>query len=299
MNLTLKQIEAFYWSAKLGSFSAASAHLHTTQSAVSKRIAELESSMTLLLFDRTRKRPILTTNGRALVSGAEELLELATRIGAQVDGKDAFAGRFRIGVTELSALTWLPGLVELVRQRYPRLVLEPDVDAGRSLFDRLEDGALDLIVIPGNGKWNKRYRATFLATMENAWMASPLLEVPHSTIPASELGRYPLLMQSSTSAVSQLYESWLVNNGVSFKRALRTNSLPVLGQLTLAGVGISALPCEYYRAEVAQKRLLMIKTRPKAPSFDYYAVHRAGGDEAIASELGRLVVASCNFRRSP
>ncbi len=40
---TLKQLEAFYWSSELGSFSASSRKLHTTQSAVAKRVGELEA----------------------------------------------------------------------------------------------------------------------------------------------------------------------------------------------------------------------------------------------------------------
>jgi len=40
--LTFKQLEAVYWVVKLGGFAAAAAKLHTTQSAVSKRVQELE-----------------------------------------------------------------------------------------------------------------------------------------------------------------------------------------------------------------------------------------------------------------
>lgn len=50
MNLTFKQLEAFYFSAKLRSFSAAAAKLHTTQSAVSKRVAELIAMTWLTSF---------------------------------------------------------------------------------------------------------------------------------------------------------------------------------------------------------------------------------------------------------
>ena len=33
--MTFKQLEAIFWVAKLGGFSAAAVHLHTTQSAIS------------------------------------------------------------------------------------------------------------------------------------------------------------------------------------------------------------------------------------------------------------------------
>jgi DNA-binding transcriptional LysR family regulator len=53
--MTLKQIEAFYWAAKLGSFAIAAQRLHVTQSSLSKRIAELEQSVGATLFDRTNR----------------------------------------------------------------------------------------------------------------------------------------------------------------------------------------------------------------------------------------------------
>lgn len=53
--MTLKQIEAFYWAAKLGSFAIAAQRLQVTQSSLSKRVAELEESVGALLFDRTMK----------------------------------------------------------------------------------------------------------------------------------------------------------------------------------------------------------------------------------------------------
>ena len=41
--LTFKQIEALYWTVRLGTFSASAQKLHTTQSAITKRIKDLEN----------------------------------------------------------------------------------------------------------------------------------------------------------------------------------------------------------------------------------------------------------------
>ena len=43
--ITLKQLEALYWCAKLQSFASAANRLHTSQSAISKRISELERAI--------------------------------------------------------------------------------------------------------------------------------------------------------------------------------------------------------------------------------------------------------------
>lgn len=56
--------------------------------------------------------------------------------------------RLRPGVTELTALTWLPDLVARVRSLHPLMILEPVVDMSRSLFERLYDDVVDIIIIP-------------------------------------------------------------------------------------------------------------------------------------------------------
>jgi DNA-binding transcriptional LysR family regulator len=55
MRITLRQIEAFYWTAKLGSIHAAADHLNFSQPAVSARIKELEGALNLELFTRTKQ----------------------------------------------------------------------------------------------------------------------------------------------------------------------------------------------------------------------------------------------------
>ena len=46
--MTFKQLEALYWIARLGGFAQAANQLHTSQSAVSKRVHELELLLSLI-----------------------------------------------------------------------------------------------------------------------------------------------------------------------------------------------------------------------------------------------------------
>ena len=77
MRITLRQIEAFYWTAKLGSVHAAAEHLNFSQPAVSARIKELESTLNVELFTRRNQRMQLTPEGRDAITQAERLLGAA------------------------------------------------------------------------------------------------------------------------------------------------------------------------------------------------------------------------------
>src|SRR5262245_4539392 len=111
MPASLKQLEAFYWTATLGGFTEAAERLNLAQSTISKRILELEAVVNEQLFDRSTYALRLTRAGEASLPIAAEMLALELRLREAVNGAATFSGPFRFGVTELVALTWLPKLI--------------------------------------------------------------------------------------------------------------------------------------------------------------------------------------------
>src|SRR5687768_18566213 len=73
MNVTVKQLRAFCAVAETRNFTAAAKRLHTTQSALSANIKELERGLGISLIDRNTRRFALTAAG-------EEFLPAALRI---------------------------------------------------------------------------------------------------------------------------------------------------------------------------------------------------------------------------
>ena len=150
--MTLKQIEAFYWAANLGSFSIAALRLHVTQSSLSKRIVELEESVDVQLFDRSSKRAQLTEAGRRLLPLAGRMLDLKEQFQQEALSTASLTGVCRFGVSELVSLTWLPDFTRMVNQDHPALVLEPYVDLARNLERKVRRGELDFSITTGPGQ---------------------------------------------------------------------------------------------------------------------------------------------------
>src|SRR6187431_1814935 len=105
--MTLKQLEAFYFAATLGSFVLAAQRVHVTQSSLSKRIAELEEWVGAALFSRSGRRAHLTEAGHRLLPVAGQMLDLRESARSAPNGPGALSGTCRFGVSELGALTWL------------------------------------------------------------------------------------------------------------------------------------------------------------------------------------------------
>lgn len=170
--MTLKQLEAFYWAATCSTFAMAAERVHLSVSSLSKRIAELETSLGQTLFDRGGHRATLTEAGARLLPLAGGLLQQADRVRQDIGGAPGLRGPCRIGVGELTALTWLPRLVKALHHAHPQLDVSVHVDIGEALAERLDRGELDVAVIAGQSR-----RASLLCTpMTHAnftWCARP------------------------------------------------------------------------------------------------------------------------------
>src|ERR1700716_1323446 len=81
--VSLDQLRTFIAAADTGSFSAGARQLRRAQSVVSPTLANLESQLRVKLFDRSRRSPVLTKQGVALLAEAR----------AVVGGMDLFKAR--------------------------------------------------------------------------------------------------------------------------------------------------------------------------------------------------------------
>lgn len=292
---TLKQLETIYWIANLGTFDRAALKLHTTQSAISKRIQELETAVGAELFDRSLRGARLTEKGQYIVGIAEEMLGLHARINAIRDGGVAPVQRIRFGVTELISMTWLPRMVTLLRERYPGASLEPEVDMARNLYERLLDDQIDLIIIPETFS-APEVTSVKLAEVQNDWMARPgLVKGAGQELGLAELAEYPILSQGTRSGSGLFFSKWMRNQGIVFPRQISSDSMTALLGLTIAGLGISYMPSACFQSLVREGKLEIVTAEPTLPAVPYAAMYRNDRPSVIAESIARLAIRTCDF----
>jgi len=73
---SIKQLELFVHTARLGSVQRAAEHLHLSPSAAAKRLRDLERSSAVPLFEpQDRQKARLTAKGREMLALCEDLLK--------------------------------------------------------------------------------------------------------------------------------------------------------------------------------------------------------------------------------
>ncbi|MBC3775373.1 MULTISPECIES: LysR family transcriptional regulator [Pseudomonas] len=294
--ITFKQLEAIYWIVELGNFESAAMKLNMSQSAISKRIQELEEVFDMPIFDRSRRSARLTEKGAELFEEASQILRQRDFLLERISAKEVLVRRFRIGVTELTAITWLPALIEAIRSAYPKVVLEPSVELSTELVAKLENDQLDLIIVPDIFA-DARFVSTALSSVENAWMCAPSLHQGDASVNMQTLSSYTVLTQGGSSGTGLIYDRWLAQNDVRLNRTLKSNYLIAQLGLTLSGVGISYLPRQCLSPLVDQGRLQVIEIEPALPPIHYIAAHRADRLQGLSVEVTRLAAELCDFSK--
>jgi DNA-binding transcriptional LysR family regulator len=292
--MTLKQLEAFLWSARLGSFAVAALRLHVTQSSLSKRISELEADLGRQLFNRSGQRAVITEAGTQLLPYATQMLEMEAQARSAVDVGGSLRGHCRFGISELVASTWLPRLVARVHAQHPALVLEPHVDLTRGLERRVERGELDFAVIPGPSALPALAHHP-IADLQYAWMAAPSRLAAGTVLTPQHFAEHPVVTLTAESTLTQAFNRWASQQQLEIPRALVCNSLLALIGLTTAGVGISFFPRVYMRALLQSGRLVELVSEPALPDLRYCFHWRRDDGRRLVALMQDLVVEQADF----
>jgi DNA-binding transcriptional LysR family regulator len=106
-------------------FGRAAQRLHMTQPPVTQAIAQLEKTLGVLLFDRTRRRVALTPAGEALLPEVRELLARAQALPGRARAAAAGElGRVRLAFVSTIGFERLPAWVREFRLECPEVALE-------------------------------------------------------------------------------------------------------------------------------------------------------------------------------
>ncbi|WP_186332434.1 LysR family transcriptional regulator [Bordetella genomosp. 13] len=291
--ITIKQVEAFYWTVKLGTFTAAADRLHTTQSAITKRVQDIENTFGVALFDRVGHRLVLTDRAKSIHDLARNMLQQRDAMLVQLAGNPAMTGTVRIGITEMTAMTWISTLIRQTRARYPSLQLQPRLDLSGRLQRLLLAGELDLAFLP-DMYLHPDLDALPLALVEFAWMGSPATFDQGRAFSVEEIGRMAILGQSSDSVISALSDSWLQQSQPA-SNALAIDNLIAIAGLAVAGLGVVCLPKGYFAGHLRDGRLAALRTDVAPPSARYFALFRKEPGSALAKALATLAQECCDF----
>ena len=298
--MTLKQLEAFYWAATCLNFSVAAERVNVSLSSLSKRIAELEDSLGVPLFDRSGRSAQLTERGGQLLPEVRQLLHFAANLQSLASQRRVgLHGRCRFGMGELSGLTWLARLVRLAGELHPGLEIEPCVDIGQTLERRLEDGELDCVVIAGPSSrsglaFERVAEAEFVFVASEEFLQRAGTDQPQRLVVEQTLISLPV-----GGGGTRVLDQWLLAKGLQLRKRLACNSWGAVASMVVEGLGYSYMHRRWAEDLAQRGRLRLLERGGALPRLQYTTQWRRDDARPLIAEMRRMVRQVIDFSAPP
>jgi DNA-binding transcriptional LysR family regulator len=286
--------------ARLGTFSAASIRLNTSQPAITARVRELESSLGLVFFQRRGRHMELTVEGRQFIDRVEPLVaQIEEAVLVHAD-PSAASGVVRIGVGAVT-MTWFPDLVGQLKREMPGVHYELDVDMGMNMVEKLESGKLNLAIVAGKVRM-PRMTSIDLTPSDLQWVMS-------SKVPRVVNGR-----RLTTAEILNTAPLWFVSRpSVLFPRALETarrhgaqlhnintcGNMVGLVDLIDQGGGVGMVATQLAKERVASGALVPVADNLKPETLELTLLFHKDQQQSIVQRIANRIVETDRRRTQP
>ncbi len=264
---------------RLGSMSAAADMLGVTPSAVTHRIREAERRLGISLTTRQGPQLQLSLSGKRLAQSAERALDELFR--AEIDavriGMGAAGSIVRVGMETYNFFHWLPSFLKHLAAIDASLQVEILGEATREPLRLLHDHSLDVVLIPGPLREEKR--VTF-----HRFKRDELICI---TASSHRLASRRFIEADDLTAETYHTYSATVTEGFEYERFFRPASrYPVrlvplsvpeaVQELVAADLGISILSKWAAQPRLDRREIAGIRLGKKGMNLDWHAAIREG-----------------------
>jgi len=240
---SVRQLECLVAAAKHLNFRAAARECHISQPALSSQIAHLEAALGVVLFERSRRRVLLTPVGGALVERAKRLLaDLDDMRALAQSHAEPLGGQLRLGVIPTIAPFLMPQALPLLRRACPGLeLLLREEQTARSL-SLLDEGKLDAVLLALEAELGD---VTTLPLFRDPFVFAAGAGHPLSNkklVRAADLRAQRVLLLEDGHCLKD--QAWAIcqAEGVRDYVDFRATSLATLAQMVSSGAGVTLLP---------------------------------------------------------
>lgn len=254
--MDLRQLEIIRAIADSGSFTAAGAKLHVSQSAISRQILLLEEELGEPVFHRIGRRIRITPAGESLLQLSHRVFQdLQDTVSSISDKQESLKGTMRLVGGMTVCLYVFPALLAELRRIHPHLDMKITVGSGERSIAMLRSGAgdLGLITLP--------VEATDLVPLPVLEEELLLVTYPShplakkKTITPADLNRQHFILFETGSITRKLVEEFFSSEQIKPEIVMETENVEIIKAMVRHGLGISIVPWQAAAADVRSKQL--------------------------------------------
>jgi DNA-binding transcriptional LysR family regulator len=278
--MELDQLEAFVTIVRSGGFTRASAALHLSQPAISRRLGLLERELGAPLFERLRRGVVLTDAGRVLLPHAEATLA-CVRDGIDAVGalRGTSQGTVTLAIVGTLASTTLTERLRRFREKHPGVDLR---------LQTALSAEVSALVLRGDAAVGLRYRTDPHRDLVSSTVyQEPIVPVCSSSHHLAQLRRVApralagerwIGFVNQPGAASEPYslalEQLRAAGGLAGSEIVPVDSLTAQKRLVEAGFGLALLPESSIDEELRSGTLSALRIPALRATIPVALIHR-------------------------
>jgi DNA-binding transcriptional LysR family regulator len=237
--MSLRALRTLVAIATHGSFVRAAEAVCLTQSAVSLHVRALEQDFDAMLFDRSRRVPVLTEAGRHAVERARQILALYDGIGAELGAEGELHGRLRVGAINTALAGILPAALVALREHHPRLRITVNAGMSAELALRVDAGELDAAVTTEPVKPHPAGLVHQGLYREGFWVIAPPALAGQDS--GTLLREQPFIRFDRRAWAGRTIDAELRRMRVDVQDGMELDSLQAIVQMVASGLGVAVV----------------------------------------------------------
>ena len=236
-----RQLMVFKVVAEMGSFTKAARELSIVQPAVSNTIKKLEDELQLPLFIRKDKSVSLTPEGEVLLKNARIIMRSFKKAELEmVELLEMERGEVRLGVTNTLGMYYFPKIIEVFKNKYPKLHFSVQIFGLRKMQQMIEEDQLDMGVVILEDM-SKGMEGCHFFTDEIVACASKTHPFSkREVVSHQEFVREPLIGFTKGTYQREIIESTCRQEKIDPDIVFETNLIPLIKNLVGEGHGVSS-----------------------------------------------------------
>lgn len=258
MSISIKKLQLFEATARLGKLTKAANEIALSQSAASQALKELEESLGYPLFERVGRDLLITENGQKALPKVRQIADILDNL--KLTNLNNMSGTLRIVASGTIATYLLPKLLAEFIKKYPEVRPEIHIGNTQMVIDFLDKGKANIGLIEGPAlhphlqviPWQEDKLQVFCPP------SHPLANA--GTINLKQLSEHSWVLREQGSGTRAIFDSAIEQVGAKINLAIELTRQSAIKESVMADLGLGCLSQLTIAEELKSSRVVALES---------------------------------------
>lgn len=239
MSVSIKKLQLFEATARLGKLTKAASELALSQSAASQALKELEQSLGYALFERVGRDLLITENGLKSLPKVRQIAGLLDSI--KLTNLNAMSGTLRVVASATIATYLLPKLIAKFIKTYPEVAPEIHIGNTQMVIDYLDKGKASIGLIEGPAVHKHLQITSWQQDKLQIFCSTNHLLANKAVINLEQLQQQSWVLREQGSGTRAIFDTAIEQAGAHINLGIELTRQDAIKESVKAGLGLGCL----------------------------------------------------------